>query len=124
VCRYHGFGSYEIINLIPLRGGDPDSIIWYFDDSNLEIITRVLSLATNPVWVGWGRLIKGKTQTLFPNKLKNLLKQHADRLVRVKTIPGKHNGKYPLHPSYLRRKNYPVEKTVFVPFDVKHLDSY
>lgn len=123
VCRHHGFGSYEIINLIPLKGGNPELIDWYFDDINLKIISRVLSLDTNPIWVGWGRLIKGKTQTLFPSKLKNLLKQHADRLVHIQNMPGKQNRKYPLHPSWLS-KNCTIEETMFVPFNAKHLDSY
>ncbi|WP_138494356.1 DUF1643 domain-containing protein [Paenibacillus pinistramenti] len=124
VCMCHGFGSYNIINLIPQKGGNPSSISVYFDDSNLDILSRVLNQAATPVWIGWGQLIKGKSQELFPKELKDLLRNHASRLIRVKMIPDKYNGKYPVHPSYLRRKHFPVENIEFVPFDINHLESY
>ncbi|MEV5024779.1 DUF1643 domain-containing protein [Paenibacillus sp. LPE1-1-1.1] len=126
LCKHHGYGSFEIVNLIPQTGGNPDLVNECFDELNLQIVSNVLEHGSSHVWVGWGGLIKGRTKVLFPTELKYLLKKHSARLIRVQYSPKNRRGKYPLHPSYLctRKRKVPVENTYFTHFEAKHIDSY
>jgi hypothetical protein len=115
-----------IINLLPDVTGNPDGLPGgsiKLDPINFKVISFVLNQTFAPIWVGWGELVRGNTNILFPKKLKDLLTFHGYRLFQIDR--GKPQAIYPMHPSYPAiYKKKPPENIEFVPFNFKHLKSY
>nr|WP_272916317.1 DUF1643 domain-containing protein [Virgibacillus halodenitrificans] len=116
--------NFGIINLIPSVASKPEKLKvkdLVFNPINFQVIQKVLNETGVPIWIGWGELVKKKTDTLIPSELRDLLTIHKKRLVQIDR--GKPRKWFPMHPAYAKI-NIPAGELKLTPFDVKYVLKY
>lgn len=129
VCPYLGYAVFDIVNLIPKVCGNISKMTdadFMFDPINYKVIEYVINNSLAPIWLGWGRLVKGYAGELLPIHFRKLLQVYDKRVVQIdKGIP---NGWYPLHPTYASgvhgKGRIKPQDLKLVSFDTRILDNY
>ncbi|WP_430489156.1 DUF1643 domain-containing protein [Rossellomorea marisflavi] len=116
--------NFAIVNLIPSVAGNPGMLTdndFIFDPVNFRVIQEITNRTNIPIWIGWGELVKKKTQILLPKEFRELLTLHKKRLVQIDRT--KSRKWFPLHPAYAKI-NIPVQDLKLASFDVKNVLKY
>ena len=102
----HGYDSYVMINLYPMRATNPSDMHKEKDENivreNLKYIEKVLAAGNCDIWAAWGNLIK--TRKYLKECLQSIASIAEAYECKWYTIGTKTKEGHPHHPLYLNRK--------------------
>ena len=102
----HGYDSYVMINLYPMRATNPSDMHKEKDENivreNLKYIEKVLAAGNCDIWAAWGNLIK--TRKYLKECLQSIASIADAYECKWYTIGAKTKEGHPHHPLYLNRK--------------------